>query len=247
MEKSRVYGYCRISTAKQQINRQIDNIKAFNNEAIILQETFTGTTTTRPVFARLIKQVKTGDTIIFDEVSRMSRNAEEGIEIYQQLYDAGVNLIFLKERHIDTEVFRTAINTQIEKTNNKVVDCVIEGINKAFKELARQQIEIAFQTAQKEVDYLHRRTSEGVKQAQLRYQQEEIEGRDHQKKLPGQQKGHKLITKKSIEMKEMIKELSKCFKGSWNDTKVIDHLGIDRHTYYKYKKELLEEAQRAAF
>ena len=99
MRKPKVYGYCRISTPKQSIDRQIRNIQSENEQAIIVQEVFTGTKITgRKEWEKLIKKVKAGDTIIFDSVSRMSRNAEEGIEIYFKLMDQGVNLIFLKER-----------------------------------------------------------------------------------------------------------------------------------------------------
>ena len=76
----KVYGYARISTKKQSIERQIRNITAQDPTAIIIQEVFTGTKTTgRKEWEKLLKQVKPGDTIIFDSVSRMSRNADEGI------------------------------------------------------------------------------------------------------------------------------------------------------------------------
>ena len=45
---------------------------------------------------KLLKIVRAGDTIVFDSVSRMSRNAETGFQIYQELYDKGVELVFLK-------------------------------------------------------------------------------------------------------------------------------------------------------
>ena len=80
------YGYCRISQRKQSIDRQIRNIKASYPEAIIIQEAYTGTTIDRKEWNKLYKLVKAGDTIIFDSVSRMSRNAEEGFKAYEELY-----------------------------------------------------------------------------------------------------------------------------------------------------------------
>ena len=64
-----IYGYCRVSTPKQRIERQIDNIKALYPEAVILKEAYTGRTTSRPEFDKLIRKVKPGDKIVFDEVS----------------------------------------------------------------------------------------------------------------------------------------------------------------------------------
>lgn len=104
------YGYARISRPTQSIDRQIRNIKEFDNSAIIFQEAYTGTKQDRPQWVKLLKKLNRNDTIIFDSVSRMSRNADEGFKEYERLYNNGINLIFLKERHIDTETYKTALN-----------------------------------------------------------------------------------------------------------------------------------------
>ena len=114
--KNIIYGYCRISTVKQKIQRQIDNIKREYPNAVIITEEYTGTTTNRPNWNKLYKQaVSKADkgekvTIVFDEVSRMSRNAEDGYNLYQDLYNRGINLVFLKEHHIDTNTYLSLIH-----------------------------------------------------------------------------------------------------------------------------------------
>lgn len=95
------YGYCRISKPKQVIERQIRNIKAEYPDAVIIQEIFTRTRMDRKEWLRLMKIIKSGDWIIFDSVSRMSGNAEEGFAEYERLYNMGVVLVFLKEPHIN--------------------------------------------------------------------------------------------------------------------------------------------------
>ena len=89
----KVYGYARISTQTQNIERQIRNIRKYNDSAVIYQEAYTGTKTDRPEWIKLLKQIEKqiskGEkdiTIIFDSVSRMSRNAEEGVKQYFELY-----------------------------------------------------------------------------------------------------------------------------------------------------------------
>ena len=96
------YGYCRISKAKQSIERQIRNIKAAYPNALIIQEVFTRTRIDRKEWQKLVSKVKDGDTIIFDSVSRMSGNADDGFAAYEDLYSRGVSLVFLKEPHINT-------------------------------------------------------------------------------------------------------------------------------------------------
>lgn len=231
--KTRIYGYCRISTMKQKIARQIDNIKKEYPDATIITEEYTGTTTDRPNFNKLVKNLKAGDTVVFDEVSRMSRNATEGIELYEKLFDSGINLVFIKEPHINTSVYRDRMNKQIEKlpsTGSKAYDKAIDGMLSVIHELtidiAKEQIELAFKTAQAEVDFLHQRTSEGVRKAQA------------QGKQVGRATGTKVETKKAKECKTRIMELSKDFNGSNTDVEVMAILGIARNSYYKYKAEL---------
>ncbi len=101
-----IYGYCRISTKKQSIERQERNIKSAYPEAFILKEVFTGTKINRKEWNRLESIIKSGDTIVFDSVSRMSRNAEEGFQTYESMFNRGINLVFLKEPHINTDTYK---------------------------------------------------------------------------------------------------------------------------------------------
>ena len=225
-----IYGYARVSTVRQDVNRQIKNIKDKYPDAIIFAEEYTGTKIRRPEFDKLLNVVKEGDTIVFDEVSRMSRDADEGFKLYEELYNKGVRLIFLKEPHLDTDTYRETLKSNISMTGTEL-DYILEGVQKYMMALAKKQIALAFEQAQKEVEYLHRRTSEGVKRAIA-----------NGSKCGGlTTKGTKLVTKKSISMKASIKKLSRDFDGSNTDVEVIKILGISRKTFYKYKREMLAD------
>ena len=101
------YGYCRVSTHSQRIERQESNILEKYPQAIIYKEAFTGTKLQgRKELDKILRRVVPGDTIVFDEVSRMSRNAEEGFTLYQELFYKNINLVFLKEPHINTTTYR---------------------------------------------------------------------------------------------------------------------------------------------
>lgn len=225
-----IYGYCRISTKRQSLQRQIDNMKKYeieNNIKIdIFTEVYTGTETDRKVYQSLKKKLKAGDTLIFDSVSRMSRNTEEGVQEYFELYQKGIKLIFLKERYIDTEVYDKAKNQQIQKTGNRITDILLSAIEEVLRVIAVEQIEKAFQQSEKEVQDLRVRTSEALRI-------KKAEG-----VVLGRKEGSKIETKKAREMKEKIKKLSKSFSGSLKDVEVIEILKINRNTYFKYKKEL---------
>lgn len=124
---SKEYGYARISTPKQNIDRQVRNILAAHPQAHIIKEVFTGTKFQgRKDLDKLLRTVKPGDTIIFDSVSRMSRNAEEGFLLYQGLFNQGINLVFLKEPHINTDTYKRALQGGIPATGTNV-DFILDG------------------------------------------------------------------------------------------------------------------------
>lgn len=230
----KIYGYCRISTPHQNIERQVRNILAVYPDAHIVREVYTGTKFQgRNELDKLLKQVQTGDTIVFDSVSRMSRNVDEGCQLYEALFSRGVILRFLKEPHIDTETYKQSIERQIQASlstgslaTDNFVQAVIDALNQYTIDLAKEQIRLAFKQAQKEVDDLHQRTREGMLTAKLNGKQ------------IGQRPGRKLVVKKAAGCKEKIQKYSKAFDGTLNDTDCIRLIGIARNTYYKYKREL---------
>ena len=221
-----IYGYVRVSTDKQNIDRQIRNILAVDASAKIYQEVFTGTKTTgRHEFQKLLNKVQSGDTIIFDSVSRMSRNAAEGFELYKKLFDDGVNLVFINEPYINTDVYKATRDALVPMTNTDV-DLILTGVNQYLMKLAEKQVELAFEQAQKERDDLSERTKQGLQTAKLNGKQ------------LGRAKGTVVVTKKSDESKKKMLQHAKTFGGTLTDVEMIKLLGIDKNTYYKYKKEL---------
>ena len=227
------YGYCRVSTQHQRITRQITNITELYPSATIIKEFYTGTKQDRPNWNKLISQIKSGDTIVFDSVSRMSRNAEEGFKDYKMLYESGVNLIFINEPLINTSVFDSTKNNLLNiniETGNTAVDDFFKGnvqlINNFMMALAEQQIKAAFEQSEKEVTDLHSRISQGMREA-----------KKNGIKI-GLSKGTTLTTKKSLSCKSIILKHSKDFGGSLDDPDVIKLCGCSRNSYYKYKREM---------
>lgn len=224
-----IYGYVRISTKKQSIDRQIRNILRVYPEALIVKEVYTGTKFQgRKEFDKILRLVQNSDTIVFDSVSRMSRNAEEGFEEYERLFYRGINLVFLKEPHIDTATYKVAMQNQIKMTGTDV-DYILKGVNEYLMQLAKEQIRIAFEQAEKEVTDLHQRTKEGIETARLNGKQ------------IGLVKGTKLTTKKSVIAKQQIVKYNKDFQGVLTNEETWKLVGISKNAFYKYKRELIEK------
>ena len=227
-----IYAYCRVSTPHQRLERQITNITAIYPNATIIREFYTGTKQDRPNWNKLMHIIKKEDTIVFDSVSRMSRNAEEGFKDYKMLYELGVHLIFLNEPLINTSVFDSTRNNLLSidiTTGNAAVDTFFKGnielINNFMMALAEEQIKAAFDQSEKEVTDLHSRISQGIREAKKNGTQ------------IGLTKGTTLTTKKSLECIATINKHSKDFGGTLEDPDVMKLCGCSRNSYYWYHKK----------
>jgi DNA invertase Pin-like site-specific DNA recombinase len=92
--------------------------------------------------------------------------------------------------------------------------------------LAEEQIKSAFAQSEKEVQDLHTRISQGMRESKRNGKQ------------IGLERGTVLTTEKSIKCKEIIKKHATDFGGTLSDTEVMMLCKISRNSYYKYKREL---------
>lgn len=225
------YAYLRVSTKKQKIKRQKDKILSIYPNAKIIAETFTGTTTERPVWIKLLDKINVGDTIIFDSVSRMSRNADDGYKQYMQLFSKGINLIFLNEPHINTATYHKAIQGDIKNVGNEIADIYIKATNEVLKLLAKEQIKLAFEQSEKEVKDLQKRTKDGMT------------AKGAGKKISDTRTGKTYDTPKAKRIKAIINKHSKYFgEGNLTDKECMQLADCSEATFYKYKKMLLEQS-----
>lgn len=238
-EKKMIVGYARVSTPKQKLERQIQNLKAAYPEIVIVAEVYSAKTENRPRWQKLLRQCRAGivGKLVFDEVSRMSRDAESGTAIYKELYNLGIDLEFLKEPHINSSVYRDSSSKNIEVDTSSMDDetaaligTVIAGLNDYLLAVAEKQIYLAFLHGQKERELLSRRTSEGLKQTQL------LNGR-----TLGRKKNSHIETKKAKRAKRIIKKYYKLFDGPLNVMECCKIAQITKSTFYRYLEQMREE------
>lgn len=225
------YGYCRVSMPQQNIERQVRNISQSFPDAIIVRDVHTRSSMEgRQGWARIMRVIKPGDTIIFDSVSRLSGNVDEGISTYMELYEMKVDLVFLTEPHINTSVYRNALENQVPMTGTDV-DSILAGVNTFLRSLATAQIRLAFEQSEKEVSDMRERTRGGIATARL-----------HGKQI-GRPGGKRYETQKAKKSKKLMLEMARDFNGNLTDQQCIKLLQLHHNTYYKYKRELKAEIE----
>lgn len=246
-----IYGYMRVSTKHQDIGRQRINILKTYPTVILYEEKHSGGDYSGCVeLDKLLKVVNPGDTIVFDSVSRFSRDNITGPEEYKRLFKDGVNLVFLNEPYINTDNYRKALDIAIPRTGT-FVDPILEGVEEALLQLAEKQVQDAFDQANKELRDIRSRTSQALQKkiAENKNLPEE------QKIRIGTQKGDKFTTKKKQIAVQRIRE---GIEKGYPDEIIINNIAgdlrkqlpdskckdISRNTYYNYKREVLGRAKR---
>jgi len=155
----------------------------------------------------------------------------EGSKKHFQLRKKGINLVFIKERHIDTEAYERALKESSPSIGDIGTGAAFDLIKDILKALERFQvakatddIKRAFEQSQKEVDDLKQRTKEGLREAKVRGSQ------------VGRIEGKKVQTQKEKDMLPKIRKMARKFEGNMKDSEVVEVLKVDRKTYYKYCK-----------
>ena len=245
------YGFLRVSTPHQDISRQRINILRNYPDAILYEEIHSGGDYNGcVVLNKLLRIVQEGDTIIFDSVSRFTRDNVTGPKEYRRLFKMGVNLVFLNEPYINTDNYRNALDVALPRTGT-FIDPIIEGVEEALLQLAEQQVQDAFNQANKEMLDIRKRTSQAL---QKKIAENRVLPPEQQIRI-GTQRGDTFTTKKKMVALERIKEgLEKGYpdevimnniagdlKRQLPDSKCKD---ISRNTYYKYKREVLGREKR---
>ena len=170
------YSYMRISTKesndKQSFNRQEKSLKTYaesNNIEYLLnfKDDISGNTFNRPSWNKLEKILQEGDTIVFKEISRFTRQAEEGYKKYKELMDKGINLVSLDNLTVSTDYIKNL--TSIANSQNLVTKTALESTIKLLLivELDRvqQEREIIVKRIKQGIEASDKKS--GIKQGKL--------------------------------------------------------------------------------
>ncbi len=84
--KNFVFGYARVSTEQQNLDRQLDMLKGYGAD-YIYNEKMTGTKRNRPELEKMLERLTASDTVVIESLSRLRRSTKDLIwlmEIFNQ-------------------------------------------------------------------------------------------------------------------------------------------------------------------
>lgn len=132
--KNYVFGYARVSTEAQNLDRQLDALKNYGVD-IIYNEKITGTKKNRPELTKLLDRITEGDIVVVESLSRLGRSTKDLIELTEIFQSKGVNLVSLKEA-IDTnsptgKLLFTLMSAIAQFERDVIADRTREGLKSA--------------------------------------------------------------------------------------------------------------------
>lgn len=161
----KTYFYMRISTqeerGKQKYIRQENALKKYaeqNNidfdEHYIYKEDVSGKSfVNRKEWQKLEKDLQDGDTVIFKDICRFTREAENGYEKYMELMGKGVNLYFIDSPTCNTDYIKNLLN--IADTQDLIA-------KESTKFIAKIILIAELDRAEKERLNISKRTKDGI-------------------------------------------------------------------------------------
>lgn len=179
------YGYARVSTPDQKLENQIKQLKDAGADKIF-QEKYTGTTTQRPEFQKLLNELEANDTLIVTKLDRFARNTREALDIIQDLFNRDVKVNILNMGIIDNtptgQLIFTIFSAFAQFERDMIVTRTQEGKLYAkkndpnFREgrpktYTDEQIKFAYELRQQGMTYkmIERKTGISIKTQQRRF------------------------------------------------------------------------------
>lgn len=89
-----IFGYARISTKDQNLERQLAVLKPVCDE-IVTEKESGKSTRERPVLVNLLSHLRKGDTLAIHSIDRLARNTRDLLEIIDNLVVRGITVQFL--------------------------------------------------------------------------------------------------------------------------------------------------------
>ncbi|WP_455136655.1 recombinase family protein [Thermophilibacter sp.] len=145
----RVYGYARVSSADQNLARQIDALLAFGvDQRLIFSDKASGKDFCRPSYRRLTRRLRPGDTVVVKSIDRLGRSYDDIIEEWRRITkERRVHIVVLDMPLLDTREERGGL------TGEFIADVVLQLLS---------------YVAQVERDNIRQRQAEGIAAARAR-------------------------------------------------------------------------------
>ena len=141
-------GYKRVSSVDQNTARQLDGVEVDK----VYEDKCSGKDTNRPELQRLLDSMRTGDTIVVHDISRLARNLTDLLQLIETINSAGCELQFIKE----------AITYNREDKNQKLMLSIMGAVATFERDMIKERQAEGIAIAKAKGIYLNRKQSKAI-------------------------------------------------------------------------------------
>ena len=215
-----IYGYINAHFNNETYEHQKSQILAKYKNAEIRKEQKDGS-----VLKEILKEGQDGDKLVLKDVLKLYPNrinidtkfntvSETIFDTYQNFFNKGIDIEFIQEPMLNSSCYRNALVKNLGNDNTTILN--------AITTLLLEQLQI---TVEHEINININSIKSNIKSKRI-----------------SSIKGKTLITQKSIDSKKYMQEHLMDLGGDMTNNQIMKHLGLARNTFFKYKKELINEA-----
>lgn len=179
---SRKFGYARVSTKEQNLDRQLEILRQYVDDRDIVTDKQSGKDFERDGYRDLKnRSLRSGDTLYIKELDRLGRDYSQIKKEYTELIEMGVNVVV-----IDTPLLSTDNKSDLEK---KLISSMV--------------FELFAYLAEKERQKIRSRCAEGIEAARQRgvkFGRPKIENPDNWQEVYSEWQSGKITAVKAMEL-----------------------------------------------
>ena len=129
-----IYGYARVSTNDQCLDRQRDALQRYGIDKLYCEK-ISGSKRNRPELDILLDELREGDTVVIESLSRLGRSVKNLSELMELFNQRRIRLVSLKET-IDTtsstgKLLFTILSSLAQFERDVLIERTQEGLNSA--------------------------------------------------------------------------------------------------------------------
>ncbi len=143
--QEKMYGYVRVSSKDQNEARQLLAMKEFGvPPEMIVCEKQSGKDFLRPLYQKMIRKMRAGDTLVIKSIDRLGRNYEEILNQWRILTrEKKISIVVLDMPLLDTRQGKDLTGTLIADLVLQILSYVAETERKAIKQRQKEGIAAA--------------------------------------------------------------------------------------------------------
>ena len=144
-KKKRIFGYARVSSRDQNIERQLIALKQFGvKDNLIYVDRRSGKDFERPAYQKMLRRLRSGDIVVIKSIDRLGRNYDEIIQQWRHITkEKNADIVIIDMALLDTRRDKNLLGTFVSDLVLQILSFVAENERENIKQRQAEGIAAA--------------------------------------------------------------------------------------------------------